>query len=108
MKPLHWRTKEQDSYLNMQAIMAAAETYQCRWHSSGLWFPGGERRVRRVVRQIRNQIYWPYPHTNALLGDKISAKETMLKRVCPAFRGARGLIDTVEDALKIAKQIGYP
>jgi acetyl-CoA carboxylase biotin carboxylase subunit len=42
------------------------------------------------------------------MGDKITAKETMIRAGVPVVPGGEGLLQSVEDAKKIAKEIGYP
>jgi acetyl-CoA carboxylase biotin carboxylase subunit len=42
------------------------------------------------------------------MGDKITAKETMIKAGVPCIPGSGGLVETLEDAKRIGSEIGYP
>ncbi len=42
------------------------------------------------------------------MGDKITAKETMIKAGVPVVPGGEGLLESVDDAKSLAKEIGYP
>jgi acetyl-CoA carboxylase biotin carboxylase subunit len=50
----------------------------------------------------------PTPDQIRSMGDKITAKETMIKAGVPVVPGSEGLLQSVEEAKQIAKEIGYP
>jgi acetyl-CoA carboxylase biotin carboxylase subunit len=50
----------------------------------------------------------PTAHQISMMGDKITAKDTMIKAGVPVIPGSEGLISTIEEGLEIAAQIGYP
>ena len=50
----------------------------------------------------------PTPQMINLMGDKATAKDTMKKAGVPTIPGSDGLVDTIEEGLKIAKKIKYP
>ncbi len=100
--------KSKDSYLNMQNIMAVAELVNADAIHPGYGFLAENAEFAELCATYKIKFIGPTPAQMRSMGDKITAKETMLKAGVPCIPGSEGLIDTVAEAKKIAKQIGYP
>ena len=100
--------KSKDSYLNMQNIMAVAELVNADAIHPGYGFLAENAEFAELCATYKIKFIGPTPAQMRSMGDKITAKETMLKAGVPCIPGSEGLIDTVADAKKIAKEIGYP
>jgi len=100
--------RSKESYLNMQAIMAAAELTNADAIHPGYGFLAENAEFAELCDKYKIKFIGPTPAQMRAMGDKITAKETMIKAGVPCIPGSEGLIDTVEDAKKIANEIGYP
>ncbi len=100
--------RSKDSYLNMQAIMAVAELTNADAIHPGYGFLAENAEFAELCGHYEIKFIGPTPAQMRAMGDKITAKETMIKAGVPCIPGSEGLIDTVEGAKTIANQIGYP
>src|ERR1043165_2180910 len=100
--------RSKDSYLNMQAIMAVAELTNADAIHPGYGFLAENAEFAELCQKYQIKFIGPTPDQMRAMGDKITAKDTMIKAGVPCIPGSEGLIDTAEEALKIANQIGYP
>ncbi len=100
--------KSKESYLNMPAIMAVAELTNADAIHPGYGFLAENAEFAELCGKYQIKFIGPTPAQTRAMGDKITAKETILKAGVPCIPGSEGLIETVEDAKKIAKKIGYP
>jgi acetyl-CoA carboxylase biotin carboxylase subunit len=100
--------RSKDSYLNMQAIMAVAELTNADAIHPGYGFLAENAEFAELCEKYQIKFIGPTPAQMRAMGDKITAKETMIKAGVPCIPGSEGLIDTAEDAKKIANEIGYP
>ena len=100
--------RSKESYLNMQAIMAVAELTNADAIHPGYGFLAENAEFAELCEKYQIKFIGPTPAQMRAMGDKITAKETMIKAGVPCIPGSEGLIDTVEDAKRIANQIGYP
>ena len=97
-----------DSYLNMLSIMAAAELTNADGIHPGYGFLAENAEFAELCGKYQIKFIGPTPAQMRAMGDKITAKETMIKAGVPCIPGSEGLIDDIADAKKIAAQIGYP
>lgn len=97
-----------ESYLNMQAIMAAAEITNADGIHPGYGFLAENAAFAEICAQHNIKFIGPTPAMINSMGDKITAKETMIKAGVPVIPGSEGLLQSVDDAKKIAKDMGYP
>ena len=97
-----------ESYLNIPHIMAAAEITNADAIHPGYGFLAENAKFAEICRQHKIKFIGPSPEMISSMGDKITAKETMLKAGVPCIPGSEGLLETVKDAKKLAKKIGYP
>ncbi|MBP6625592.1 MAG: acetyl-CoA carboxylase biotin carboxylase subunit [Chitinophagaceae bacterium] len=97
-----------DSYLNIPHIMAAAEITNADAIHPGYGFLAENAKFAEICGQHKIKFIGPTPEMINAMGDKITAKDTMIKAGVPCIPGSEGLIETVADAKKQAKKIGYP
>ena len=97
-----------DSYLNIPHIMAAAEITNADAIHPGYGFLAENSRFAQICTDHRIKFIGPTPDMINSMGDKITAKETMIKAGVPVVPGGKDLLSSVDDAKNIAKDIGYP
>jgi acetyl-CoA carboxylase, biotin carboxylase subunit len=97
-----------DSYLNIPHIMAAAEITNADAIHPGYGFLAENAKFSGICRDHGIKFIGPTPDMINKMGDKITAKETMIKAGVPVVPGGEGLLADVDDAKKVAKQVGYP
>lgn len=97
-----------DSYLNIPHIMAAAEITNADAIHPGYGFLAENAKFAEICGQHKIKFIGPTPAMINAMGDKITAKETMIKAGVPCIPGSEGLIESVAEAKKQAKKIGYP
>jgi len=97
-----------ESYLNVPRIMAAIEITDADAIHPGYGFLSENAAFAEVCKQYGIKFIGPTPDQIRAMGDKITAKETMLKAGVPCIPGSEGLLTTLKPALKLAKEIGYP
>lgn len=100
--------KSRDSYLNMQNIMAAAELTGADAIHPGYGFLAENAGFAELCAKYNIKFIGPTADQIRSMGDKITAKETMIKAGVPCIPGSGGLVADLDDAKKIAKTIGYP
>jgi acetyl-CoA carboxylase biotin carboxylase subunit len=96
------------SYLNMDAILQAAEQYDCQALHPGFGFLAENALFAARVRQ--QQIAWvgPTPRAIARMGDKAEARRSMAAAGLPTIPGTQGVLETAEQAHRAADEVGYP
>lgn len=97
-----------DSYLNIPHIMAVAEITNADAIHPGYGFLAENARFSQICADHNIKFIGPTPDMINRMGDKISAKKTMIKAGVPVIPGSEGLLSSIEEANKIAKKIGYP
>jgi len=102
------RPASADSYLNIPHIMAAAEITNADAIHPGYGFLAENARFAEICGEHGIKFIGPTPAMINAMGDKITAKETMIKAGVPVVPGGGGLLDSVHEAKEIAHQIGYP
>ena len=96
------------SYLNIPSIMAAAEITQADAIHPGYGFLSENARFAEIVDAHGIKFIGPTADHIRLMGDKIAAKDAMIRTGVPVVPGSDGGVDTVEEALTTAEDIGYP
>lgn len=96
------------SYLNIPAIISAAEITDVEAIHPGYGFLAEDAHFAEICESCKITFIGPTPENMRLMGDKMMAKETVRKAGLPVIPGSRALVTTKEDALKIAKEVGYP
>ena len=96
------------SYLNIPNIMAAVEITNADAIHPGYGFLAENAKFAEICAQYNVKFIGPTPSQIMKMGDKITAKETMIKAGVPVVPGSEGLIRDVKVAKKTAIEIGYP
>jgi acetyl-CoA carboxylase biotin carboxylase subunit len=78
------RPQSSDSYLNIANIMSAAEITQCRCYSPRVRLLGRKCQVCRICNEHGVKFIGPTPEMINSMGDKITAKDTMIKAGLPS------------------------
>lgn len=102
------KPQSSDSYLNIQHIMAAAEITNADAIHPGYGFLAENANFAEICAQYNIKFIGPTPSMIRAMGDKITAKETMIKAGVPVVPGSPGLLASVDSAKTIANEMGYP
>lgn len=97
-----------DSYLNIPAIISAAEITDVEAIHPGYGFLAENAHFAEICQSCKIKFIGPTPENIRLMGDKIVAKDTMRKAGIPIISGSSTTVKTKEEALKIAQKIKYP
>ncbi len=97
-----------ESYLNIPRIIAAAEITNADAIHPGYGFLSENSKFSRICEENGVKFIGATPEQIDRMGDKATAKATMKKAGVPCVPGSEGVIDTYEEAVKAAKEIGYP
>lgn len=97
-----------ESYLNIPRIMAAVEITNADAVHPGYGFLAENANFSEICRQSGVKFIGPTPEMIMKMGDKVTAKETMIKAGVPVVPGSDGLLKDVKQGIKIANDIGYP
>ncbi|MBA3512179.1 acetyl-CoA carboxylase biotin carboxylase subunit [Sphingomonas sp.] len=97
-----------ESYLNIPNIISAAEVVHADAIHPGYGFLSENAQFAEIV-ELHN-IIWigPKPEHIRTMGDKIEAKRTAARLGLPLVPGSDGPLDSIADARKVAKKVGYP
>src|SRR3989454_5665119 len=97
------------SYLNIPAVISAAEVTDAEAIHPGYGFLSENADFAERVEQSGFVFIGPRAETIRLMGDKVSAKDTMRKAGVPCVPGSEGALpDDPEIIMRTAKEIGYP
>ncbi|GAB4205984.1 MAG: acetyl-CoA carboxylase biotin carboxylase subunit [Bacteroidia bacterium] len=97
-----------DSYLNIAHIIAAAEITNADAIHPGYGFLSENARFSEICQLNKIKFIGPSPEMINAMGDKNNAKETAKKAGAPVIPGSDGLLENVEHAKSVAREIGYP
>ena len=97
-----------ESYLSIPKIMAAVEITNADAIHPGYGFLAENADFAEVCSEYGIKFIGPTPSQIRKMGDKITAKETMIKAGVPVVPGSGGLLKDTKEGLTIAKEIGYP
>ncbi|HET7753471.1 MAG TPA: acetyl-CoA carboxylase biotin carboxylase subunit [Anaeromyxobacteraceae bacterium] len=97
-----------DSYLNIRAIMAAAEVTGADAVHPGYGFLSENPHFAEIVQQLGLHFIGPRPEMLKLMGNKVAAREAAERAGLPLLPGARGTLKNGDEAEQIANEIGYP
>jgi acetyl-CoA carboxylase biotin carboxylase subunit len=97
------------SYLNMPAIIAAAEVTDAEAVHPGYGFLSENADFAERVERSGFVFIGPTPEAIRMMGDKVTAKQTMIKAGVPCVPGSEGALpDDPKEVIKVARTIGYP
>lgn len=97
-----------DSYLKIPSILSAAEITNAEAIHPGYGFLAENAEFSRICGEHDLKFIGPSPKMISTMGDKATAKATMIKNNVPVVPGSGGIVDSVEEGEKIAEEIGYP
>ncbi len=97
-----------ESYLNIAHIMAAAEITNADAIHPGYGFLAENAKFAKICNDHEIKFIGPTADMINSMGDKITAKETMIKAGVPVVPGGEGLLESIDEAKIQAKEIGYP
>ena len=100
--------KSSESYLNIPAIISAAEIAEADAIFPGYGFLSENQQFVEICNLHGIKFIGPSLEVMQLMSDKSKAKEVMKKAGVPVVPGSEGAIKNVEEAKKVAKEIGYP
>src|SRR5580765_1806546 len=97
-----------DSYLNVPAVISAAEITGADAIHPGYGFLSESAYLAEVCEACHIKFIGPSPQVIRLMGDKSRARRVMKKAGVPILPGTDGPIESEDKAVKAAKEIGYP
>jgi acetyl-CoA carboxylase, biotin carboxylase subunit len=97
-----------ESYLNIPAIIAAAEITGAEAIHPGYGFLSENARFAEIVRDHHLVFIGPSPEHIRLMGDKITAKRAAREVGIPVVPGSDGAIEDDATAQRVAREVGYP
>jgi acetyl-CoA carboxylase biotin carboxylase subunit len=100
--------KSADSYLAIPKIIAAAEITNADAIHPGYGFLSENAEFSRICSENNIKFIGASPEMIEAMGDKASAKATMKAAGVPTIPGNEGILESLEEATKIANKIGYP
>lgn len=100
--------KSTSSYLNMNAVLSAAIVTKAEAIHPGFGFLSENSKFATMCEEMNIKFIGPSGTVMDKMGDKINARAEMIKANVPVIPGSEGEVFTVEEALTIADEIGYP
>jgi len=97
-----------DSYLNKTNILSVATLTGCDAIHPGYGFLAENADFAELCRECNITFVGPSPEAISKMGTKDVARETMKEANVPIVPGSNGVIEDMDEALKIANEIGYP
>jgi acetyl-CoA carboxylase biotin carboxylase subunit len=100
--------KSADSYLNVPAIMSAAEITDAEAIHPGYGFLAENASFAEICSSTGIRFIGPSPESIKLMGDKARARETVKKAGVPVLPGSDGVVTEENSAVEIARELGFP
>ncbi|MCG3707463.1 acetyl-CoA carboxylase biotin carboxylase subunit [Aliarcobacter butzleri] len=100
--------KSSESYLNIPAIITAAEITGCDAIFPGYGFLSENQDFVEICKLHNIKFIGPSVEVMEKMADKSKAKEEMIKAGVPVVPGSKGSVKTLEEGRTIAREIGYP
>jgi acetyl-CoA carboxylase biotin carboxylase subunit len=97
-----------DSYLNIPAIISAAEITGADAIHPGYGFLSESAYLAEICEACSIKFIGPGPQAIRLMGDKSRAKKTMIKAGVPVIPGSPSVLQDEEEAARVARDIGFP
>ncbi|TMV51403.1 acetyl-CoA carboxylase biotin carboxylase subunit [Paenibacillus mesophilus] len=101
-------TLSKDSYLNFTNLMSVATLTESDAVHPGYGFLAENADFAEICEQCNITFIGPSPQAISKMGDKSVAKQTMKEANVPVIPGSDGLIEDLDEAVRIAREIGYP
>jgi len=97
-----------DSYLKIPRIIAAAEITNADAIHPGYGFLSENAEFSRICEEYNIKFIGASPEMINRMGDKATAKATMAAAGVPTIPGSEGILETMEDGIRLAADMGYP
>jgi acetyl-CoA carboxylase biotin carboxylase subunit len=102
------KPQSSESYLNIPHLMAAAEITNADAIHPGYGFLAENARFAQICHDHQIKFIGPTPEMINAMGDKITAKETMINAGVPVVPGGESLLQSLDEAKSLAAGMGYP
>ena len=102
------KPQSSDSYLNIPRLIAAAEITNADAIHPGYGFLAENALFAEICSQNGLKFIGPTPSQIQGMGDKMTAKETMIKAGVPCIPGSKALLESLEEARSMAIEMGFP
>lgn len=102
------REKSSESYLNIPAIISAAELFGADAIFPGYGFLSENQHFVEICKHHNIEFIGPSSEVMLLMSDKSRAKDMMKKAGVPVIMGSDGALKDLDEAKKVAQEIGYP
>jgi acetyl-CoA carboxylase, biotin carboxylase subunit len=102
------RPPSSESYLKIDRIISAAEITDVDAIHPGYGFLAENAHFAEICASCNIKFIGPSPATIRMMGDKNAAREQAIKAGVPVSPGSDGVVETEQEALKVAQHIGYP
>ena len=96
------------SYLNIPNVLSAAEITGADAIHPGYGFLAENAHFAEICESVGMTFIGPTSEHIALLGDKVKARETMLRHGIPVMPGSEGELQNLDHAVRVASELGYP
>ncbi|MFI5144998.1 MAG: acetyl-CoA carboxylase biotin carboxylase subunit [Ignavibacteria bacterium] len=100
--------QSKESYLNIPRIIAVAEITNADAIHPGYGFLAENAEFSAICADSNIKFIGPSAEMINAMGDKAFAKETMKKSLVPVVPGSEGIVKNIDEAMKVAMEIGYP
>jgi len=100
--------RSSDSYLNVPAVISAAEITDVDAIHPGYGLLSENANFAEVCRASNIKFIGPPPEVTRMMGEKSTARQTMKKAKVPILPGSDGVIAGADEALEWARSVGYP
>lgn len=100
--------QSKDSYLNIPSIISAAEITDADAIHPGYGFLSENAKFSKICQEHNIKFIGASPEMINSMGDKASAKSTMLAAGVPCVPGSEGLLESAQHAKELAPSVGYP
>ena len=97
-----------DSYLNMNRVLSAAIVTEAQAIHPGFGFLSENSKFSTLCEEMNIKFIGPSGKVMDKMGDKINARAEMIRANVPVIPGSDGEVFTAEEALEVAKRLGYP
>jgi acetyl-CoA carboxylase biotin carboxylase subunit len=97
-----------DSYLNVPALLSAAEITRADAIHPGYGFLSENAEFAEVCAKCKIGFIGPRPEVIRLMGNKVRAKEAAREAGLPLLPGSPGVLKSAEEAVEVANEVGYP
>jgi len=102
------KPQSSDSYLNIPHLMSACEITNADAIHPGYGFLAENAKFSQICADHGIKFIGPTPEMITRMGDKITAKETMINAGVPVIPGSPGLLKSIEEAKQLGKEMGFP